>query len=72
MSLDNYLKFIEDDVLNSARIDPKTDGRPDRRPDVCETNPIIGDVVGDFDFTQPPRRPLPLPLQPPPGPASTP
>ncbi len=72
LSFDNYLKFIEDDFLNNARIDPKTDGRPDRRPDVRETNPIIGDLVNDFDFTQPPRRPLPLPLQPPPGPASTP
>ncbi len=33
LSHDAYVKFIEDDFLGGARIDPKTDGRPDRRPD---------------------------------------
>ena len=29
-------KFIEDDFLGGARLDPTTDGRPDPRPDVRE------------------------------------
>ena len=31
LSHDAYVKFIEDDFLGSARLDPKTDGRPDPR-----------------------------------------
>jgi phospholipase C len=34
LSFDVYLKVIEDDFLHGQRIDPKTDGRPDPRPDV--------------------------------------
>ena len=64
MSLDAYVKFIEDDFLGGQRIDPKTDGRPDPRPDVRETLPQVGDVSAAFDFSQPPRRPLLLPLRP--------
>jgi phospholipase C len=67
LSFDAYLKFIEDDFLGGQRIDPKTDGRPDPRPDVREDAPILGDLRKDFDFTKPPRRPLLLPLHPPPG-----
>jgi hypothetical protein len=33
LRFDAYLKFIEDDFLNGGRLDPKTDGRPDTRPD---------------------------------------
>jgi phospholipase C len=58
LSFDAYLKFIEDDFLRGARIDPKTDGRPDRRPDVRERAAILGDLTKDFDFSQAPRRPL--------------
>jgi phospholipase C len=72
LSFDAYLKFIEDDFLNSARIDPKTDGRPDSRPDVRENASQLGDLVNDFDFTQTPRPPLILPTNPPPGSASIP
>ena len=72
LSHDAYLKFIEDDFLGGARLDPATDGRPDPRPDVREAAPQLGDLVADFDFTQAPRPPLLLPLVPPPGPASTP
>lgn len=72
LSFDAYLKFIEDDFLGGQRIDPKTDGRPDRRPGVRENVSILGDLSLDFDFTQPPRPPLILPTNPPPGPASTP
>ena len=67
LSHDAYLKFIEDDFLGGARIDPKTDGRPDPRPDVRENAPILGDLRNDFDFTQKPRPPLILPLHPPYG-----
>ena len=65
LSSDAYLKFIEDDFLGGARINPKTDGRPDRRPDVREALPILGNIVQDFNFNQPPRPPLLLPTNPP-------
>ena len=32
LSHDAYLKFIEDDFLAKARLNPTTDGRPDARP----------------------------------------
>jgi phospholipase C len=65
LSHDAYLKFIEDDFLGGARIDPKTDGRPDPRPDVRENAAVLGDLTQDFDFTQKPRPPLILPVHPP-------
>ena len=52
LSFDVYLKFIEDDFLHGQRIDPKTDGRPDPRPDVRENSPLLGDLTRDFDFSQ--------------------
>jgi phospholipase C len=58
------LKFIEDDFLNSQRLDPKTDGRPDPRPTVRENVPILGDLAQEFDFTQAPRPPKPLTVHP--------
>jgi phospholipase C len=64
LSFDAYLKFIEDDFLRGRRIDPKTDGRPDPRPNVRENERILGDLVKDFDFRQKPRRPVLLPLHP--------
>jgi phospholipase C len=72
LSHDAYLRFIEDDFLGGARLDPATDGRPDPRPDVRENAPQLGDLVNDFDFDQVPRRPMLLSLDPPPGPASSP
>jgi phospholipase C len=72
LSHDAYLKFIEDIFLNSQRIDPKTDGRPDPRPTVREEVAILGDLLDDFDFSQSPLPPLVLPTNPPPGPASVP
>ena len=65
LSHDAYLKFIEDDFLAGARLNPKTDGRPDPRPDVRESAPILGNLAKDFDFSQKPRPPLILPLHPP-------
>ncbi len=58
LSHDAYVKFIEDDFLSSARIDPKTDGRPDPRPDVRENAAQLGDIRRAFDFAQPPRPPM--------------
>jgi phospholipase C len=60
LSFDAYLKFIEDDFLGGQRIDPKTDGRPDPRPDVREAAPVLGDLQQDFDFSQSPRPALVL------------
>ena len=64
LSFDAYAKFIEDDFLGSARLDPKTDGRPDPRPTVRENVSQLGNLVSDFNFNQRPRRPLLLPLHP--------
>jgi phospholipase C len=52
LSFDAYLKFIEDDFLGGARIDPRTDGRPDSRPGVREDAPQLGNLVRDFDFSR--------------------
>ncbi|HEY0817093.1 MAG TPA: alkaline phosphatase family protein [Pseudonocardia sp.] len=64
LSFDAYDKFIEDDFLGGARLDPATDGRPDPRPDVREDNPALGDLTADFDFSRQPRPPLLLPVHP--------
>ena len=61
LSHDAYVKFIEDDFLHGARLDPKTDGRPDARTSVAEVAPDLGDLGRDFDFAQPPRAPVILP-----------
>ena len=60
LSFDAYAKFIEDDFLKGQRLNPRTDGRPDPRPDVRESAPQLGNLVRDFDFSQKPRRPLVL------------
>ena len=72
LSHDAYLKFIEDDFLAGQRLNPKTDGRPDLRPDVREEAPGLGNLASDFNFSQAPRPPLLLPVNPAPGPASCP
>ncbi len=71
LSHDAYVKFIEDVFLGGARLDPKTDGRPDSRPDVRENDPALGNLMADFDFNQQPRPPLVLYPHPSPGPASS-
>jgi phospholipase C len=65
LTTDAYLKFIEDDFLGGARLDPATDGRPDSRPDVREEAPGLGDLRNDFDFSQSPRPPVILRACPP-------
>jgi phospholipase C len=65
LSSDAYLKFIEDDFLGGARLNPKTDGRPDPRPDVREDQPLLGNMTQDFNFTQSPRPPVLLATNPP-------
>ena len=72
LSHDAYLKFIEDDFLGASRLNPRTDGRPDKRPDVREEAPGLGDLASDFEFDQSPRPPVLLPTHPEPGPASNP
>ena len=72
LSFDAYLRLIEDLFLDGQRLDPRTDGRPDPRPTVRETVRILGDLRKEFDFTQEPLPPMPLPLHPQPGPASRP
>jgi len=72
LSFDAYNKFIEDDFLGGARLNPATDGRPDPRPDVRESASILGDLAADFDFSQSPRTPVTLATHPAPGPASSP
>jgi phospholipase C len=64
LSFDAYLKFIEDDFLGSQRLDPKTDGRPDRRPGVRENAKRLGNLGNDFNFNQAPRPPMLLPTNP--------
>lgn len=58
LSSDAYLKFIEDDFLHGARLDPRTDGRPDPRPGVRESAKILGNLVKDFNFHRKSRRPF--------------
>ncbi len=65
LSSDAYLKFIEDDFLDGARLNPETDGRPDPRPDVREDERILGNMLNDFDFAQTPRAPVLLATNPP-------
>jgi phospholipase C len=60
LSFDAYLKLIEDLFLGGQRLDPKTDGRPDSRPTVREAEPILGDLLKEFDFSQDPLPPLVL------------
>jgi phospholipase C len=72
LSFDAYAKFIEDDFLGGQRLDPKTDGRPDPRPDVRENASQLGDIARAFDFSQTPRAPMTLPVHPQPGPPSMP
>jgi phospholipase C len=64
LSHDAYLKFIEDDFLGGERLNPATDRRPDGRPDVRESSPVLGDLASDFDFSQPPVPPFLLPTHP--------
>jgi phospholipase C len=72
LSHDAYLKFIQDDFLGGARLNPATDGRPDRRAVVREEAPGLGNLANAFNFRQALRSPLLLPTKPPPGPASEP
>jgi len=55
-SFDSYLKFIEDDFLTGARLNPATDGRPDPRPDIRES--LAGNLIADSNFSQAPLPPL--------------
>jgi hypothetical protein len=56
---------MEDDFMSGARLNPKTDGRPDPRPTVRENVKILGNITNDFNFNQKPRAPVLLPTNPP-------
>ncbi|HEY2769060.1 MAG TPA: alkaline phosphatase family protein [Solirubrobacteraceae bacterium] len=58
VSFDASLKFIEDDFMRGARLDPKADGRPDPRPDVREDEKALGNLLSEFNFRQAPRKPV--------------
>ena len=62
LSFDAYGKLIEDIFLGGQRLNPHTDGRPDPRPDVRETASHLGNLLNEFNFNQPPRKPLMLPV----------
>jgi phospholipase C len=64
LSFDAYAKFIEADFLGNQRLNPKTDGRPDPRPDVRENAPQLGALINEFNFSQTPRKPMILPVHP--------
>ena len=55
-SSDSFLKFIEDDFLHGARLNPMTDGRPDPRTVVREN--LTTNLLQAFNFNQKPRPPL--------------
>jgi phospholipase C len=65
LSHDAYEKFIENDFLDGHTLNPRTDGRWDPRPDVRESNPLLGSLFKDFNFSQKPRPPVLLPVCPP-------
>lgn len=64
LSFDAYIKLIEDDFMGGRRLNPNTDGRWDPRPDVRENASILGNLAGDFNFSQTPRAPMILPVHP--------
>jgi phospholipase C len=64
LSFDAYAKFIEADFLGGRALNPKSDGRPDPRPDVRESLSILGSLSREFNFKQPPRKPAILPVHP--------
>jgi phospholipase C len=55
-SSDSFLKFIEDDFLRGARLNPTTDGRPDSRKVIREK--LTTNLIQAFNFNQAPRPPL--------------
>ena len=62
LSFDAYLKFIEDDFLGGARLDP-ADRRPARpAPRRAREREDLGNLASDFNFNQPPRPAVLLPL----------
>ncbi len=61
LSFDAYNKFIEDTFLSGQRLNPANDGRPDSRPSVRESNPLLGDLNQEFNFSNPPSAPILFP-----------
>ena len=71
-SFDSYATFIEDLFMSSTRLDPAAMGNPDKRPTIRDalttvpnadgTTSPIGNLMSEFDFTDPPQPPLVLPV----------
>ncbi len=71
LSFDDYVRLIADDFLGGQRLDPRPTADPNPGPTCGRTHPR-SDITAAFDFNQSPRPPMPLPVHPPPGPASIP
>jgi phospholipase C len=56
LSFDGYLKFIEDLFANGNRL--QGDGRKDS--DIRENEPVLGDILTEFDFDRTPSAPDPV------------
>ena len=70
LSFDAYLKFIEDDFLGGARLNPQPTAGPTPGRACARTIPSW--AICPATSRYPPRPPLILPEHPAPGPASTP
>jgi phospholipase C len=53
LSFDGYLKFVEDLYASAARL------QGDGRPDIRENEPVLGDILAEFDFDRTPMAPPP-------------
>jgi hypothetical protein len=70
LSFDSYATFFEDIFMGGARPNPAQLGNPDHRPDIRDAltsvtfpNGVkapIGNLMDEFDFSQPPLSPLVL------------
>ena len=68
LSMDSYARYIEDVFMQGTRLDPKTFGEPDSRPELRDRVTYVQFLGGprteidvlenDFDFTQTPLPPL--------------
>ncbi len=70
LSPDSYATFIEQLFMGGTHLDPVAMGQPDNRPDIRDaltsvtypngSTAPIGQLMNEFDFTQPPLAPLVL------------
>ena len=70
LSLDSFATFVEDNFANSDRLDPAAVGNVEHRPDIRDSitkvtwyngaTANVGNLSGEFDFSQTPLPPLVL------------